>query len=421
MQWFDLYKDDVLKTIIKRTLDSNRNMLAAAARIDASRSQTAAIKANLYPQLNYAAQGGAASAGSEAAKVAGVALPGSIQGGYIGAFGQLNWELDLWGKVRRQTRSAYAQFLANVDIRNGLEVSLVGEAATQYFILRDLDNRLAIAKQTVASRQERLRIITERFDKGYVSELDKLMAIEQLTLATTQVPTLQRQIIQTENALRLLMAMGPGTIDRGLSNFEQSLSPTIPVGLPSELLERRPDIRSAEESLQAQFEQIGVAQANRFPSISLTGLLGFASPQLSTLVSSNGLVSTGFGTVLGPIFNFNQNKRLVEVQQKKTQEIYYQYQQTVLSAFGDVDNALAQYKTLVEEYTQLEIQVEAAQKALALSSARYDAGYTSYLEVTILENDLFNAQLQQSVTLQQKLNAIVGLYKALGGGWDLTP
>jgi multidrug efflux system outer membrane protein len=300
-------------------------------------------------------------------------------------------------------------------------VSLVAEAASQYFILRDLDNRLAIANQTVTVRQERLRIISERFNKGYVSELDKLMSIQQLTNATVQVPVLKRQIIQTENALRLLMAQGPGPVNRGATNFDQSLTPDIPVGLPSQLLERRPDIRAAESSLQSQFELIGMAQANRFPSISLTGLLGLASPELSTFISGSSLIGGGFGTLFGPIFHFGQNKRLVEVQKAKTQEVFYHYEQTVLSAFGDVDNALAQYKALVEEYAQLQIQVEAATKALTLSTARYDAGYTSYLEVSILENNLLNSQLQLSITLQEKLNAIVGLYKALGGGWDVPP
>ncbi|MFI5156987.1 MAG: TolC family protein [Chitinophagales bacterium] len=213
--------------------------------------------------------------------------------------------------------------------------------------------------------------------------------------------------------------MGPGKIPRGSSNFEQSLSPDIPVGLPSQLLERRPDIIEREYDLQGQFERIGVAQAALFPTLSLTGLLGFASPQLSTMISSQGFVANGFASLAGPIFNFNKNKREVDIAKSRTQELYYVYQQTVLKAFSEVDNALASYRGFNEENLQRRIQVSAAAHALALSQARYDNGFTSYLEVLTQQNSLFDAQLLESLTLQQKLNSIVALYRALGGGWNM--
>jgi len=174
---------------------------------------------------------------------------------------------------------------------------------------------------------------------------------------------------------------------------------------------------AAEKTLQSQFEQIGVAQANRFPTFSLTGVLGFASPELSTFLSSSGLVANGFGSLTGPIFHFNQRKNQVEVQKKQADQAYFQYQQTVLAAFGDVDNALASYKTFSEKYEQRRMQADAVAKALNLSMARYNFGYTSYLEVIIMENNLFDAQFQESQALEGKLNSIVQLYKALGGGW----
>jgi len=412
MTWFDLYKDTALQTMIKTTLDSNRDLLTAAARIEEARYQTAVIKANLYPRLDYSAEAGGGKAGSEAQKVG-----GGVQGGFFNAFGVLNWELDLWGKVRHATRSALAQYYSTVQSRNALQVSLVGEVASDYFLLRDLDNRLAIAQQTVQSRHQYTGIITERFNKGYVAEIDKLQAIQQEAIAAATIPAIQRQIVQTENAIRLLMGMGPGTVSRGYTNYDQTLSSQIPVGLPSQLLQRRPDIMAAEKSLEAQFEQIGVAQANRFPAISLTGLLGFASPELSSFISNKGFVANGFGSITGPIFNFNQKKNQVEVQRKQFDQIYYQYQQTVLSAFGDVDNSLTFYKTFSEEYVQRKIEVDAATKALQLSTARYDNGYTSYLEVIIMQNNLFDAQFQESEALQGKLNSIVLLFKSLGGGW----
>jgi multidrug efflux system outer membrane protein len=190
------------------------------------------------------------------------------------------------------------------------------------------------------------------------------------------------------------------------------------VGLPSQLLERRPDIRAAEKLLNAQFEKIGVAQANRFPTLSLTAVLGFASPQLSSFISGKGFVANGFGGLTGPIFNFRQNKNQIEVEKQRTRQAQLQYEQTVLAAFRDVDNALNNYRTFNEEYEQRNNQVKAATKSLELHRARYDNGYTSYLEVTVQETNLFDALFQQSITLQGKLNAIVQLYKALGGGWD---
>ena len=174
---------------------------------------------------------------------------------------------------------------------------------------------------------------------------------------------------------------------------------------------------AAEKSLEAQFEQVGVAQANRFPTISLTGILGFASPELSSFINSKGFVANGFGDIFGPIFNFGQRKNAVEVERKRTDQAYYQYQQTVLAAFGDVDNALTFYRTYSDEYSQRSAQVAVAQKALVLSNARYDNGYTSYIEVIQMQDNLFDAQIQESQALQGKLNAIVRLYKSLGGGW----
>lgn len=412
-KWFELYQDTALQTIIRTTLDSNRDLLAAAARIEEARVQSAIIKANLYPQLNYAVSAGGGQAGANAQKVA-----AGIDGGAFNIFGVLDWELDVWGKLRHNSRSAVAVFLSEVSNRNALLASLVAEAATQYFLLRDLDNRLSIAEQTLVNRKENTRIISDRFDKGYVAEIDKLQALQQEYTVAATIPSLQRQIVVVENSIRLLMGMGPGDVPRGNTNFEQSVSPDIPVGIPSLLLERRPDIMAAEKSMQADFEQVGVAQANRLPSISLTGLLGFASPQLSSFIGSSGFVANGFADLTGPIFNFGQRKNAVVAQRQRLEQSYRQYQKTVLAAFGDVDNALTFYRTFSEEYNQRRLQVEAAQKALILANARYNNGYTSYVEVIMMQDNLFDAQFQESQALRGRLNAVVSLYKALGGGWQ---
>jgi len=412
VKWFELFKDTALQTIIKTTLDSNRNLLIASSRVLEAQAQFDIIHLNQMPSFNYQLQAGGGTAGTDALKVA-----GGLNSAAFKASGVMNWEIDLWGKLRGATASARAQMLATIENTNALKVSLVADAASLYFLLRDLDNRLLIAQRTVASRKENTKIITERYSKGYISELDRFQAVQQEAQAEALVPNIKRQIWQTENALNLLMARSYGIIPRGSTNFNQILPPAIPVGLPSQLLERRPDIRSSQKLLEPQFEKIGVAIASRYPSFSLTGLLGFASPRLSSLVS-NGFVANGFGGLVGPIFQFGQNKRRVDVERIRTQQSQLVYEQTILASFTDVNNALIATKTFEEEYAKRKIQVDAGTKALELSQARYDYGYTSYLEVLIQENNLFDAELQESVLMQQKLNSIVSLYRALGGGWN---
>lgn len=413
IKWFELYQDTVLQRLIRSTIDSNRNLMTAAYRIEESREIAGIVKANLYPSFGYQLSAGGGQAGQEAQKVA-----GGIDKGAIQAYGTLNWEIDLWGKIRHANIAAYNQYLGDIENRNALLVSLVAEVSQLYFLLRDLDNRLMIAERTLESRKEGTRIITERFNKGYVSEVDKLQAEQQEALAAVTIPNFKRQIITVENALRVLMGMGPGPVSRGQTLYQQTVSPDIPEGLPSQLLERRPDIREAERRLESQFNYIGVAKANLYPSLSLTGLLGFASPQLSTLLGSGGFVANGFAGLVGPIFEFNRNKRRIRVEEYRTRQLMYQYEQTVLNAFADVDNALAQYRTYDQEHKIRQAQVLAARKALELTQAKYDFGYSSYYEVLIQQNYLFDAELAESTTLQQKINAIVFLYKSLGGGWQ---
>ena len=414
VKWFDLFHDTVLQQMIHITLLNNRDLLTATARIDEARYNVGIARANIYPAFNYGATGGGGKAGSEAEKVA-----AGYNSGYLNAGVQLNWELDLWGRLRRAKHASQQQFLAEVDNRNAILTSLVAQVATTYFLLLDLDNQLHISQNTLDSRKERTKINTARFQKGYNSEIDMLQAQQQEAVAAASAADLQRQIIVAENSLRLLMGMNPGHVTRGDSLYRQLLPPDIPTGLPSQLLQRRPDIRAAEEALQAQFEQIGIAQANLYPTFSLTGVLGFASPQLSTLIGSNGFVANGFAGVAGPIFQFNKNRLLVGAAKERTKQVTFQYEQTVLVAMGEVDNALADARNLAIEHNFLHQQVEASERALQLTAARYDYGYSSYTEVLIEENFLFDAQLQESSVYQQRLAAIVNLYRALGGGWDV--
>lgn len=412
VKWFELFQDTALQTIIKTTLANNKDLATAASRVDEARFQLDVIRVNTLPSFGYQVQTGGGKAESSALQVA-----GGFNTGVDKALGLLNWEIDLWGRLRRTTEAARAQFLAQQSVQNALKVSLIAEAASAYFLLCDLDNRLSIANRTLAARKETTKIITERFEKGYVAELDRLQALQQEAIAAALVPSINRQIVQVENALNVLMARMPQSVTRGQTLFAQSILPGIPVGLPSQLLERRPDIIAAEQSLKAQFQRIGIAKASMFPTLSLTGVLGFASPQLSSLLST-GFVANGFAGIAGPIFQFSQNKNRVLVEQKRTEQAQLQYEQTVIKAFADVNNALMQNSTFAEEFARKKEQADAATKAFTLSKARYDYGYTSYLEVLIQENSLFDAELQVSALYQQRLNAMVSLYKSLGGGWE---
>ena len=413
ISWFDVYNDTVLQRFIRTTIDSNRNLMLAAYRIEESREQAGIVKANLYPAFGYQLQAGGGQAGIDARKIG-----AGVDGGALRALGTINWEIDVWGRLRSINQAAYNNFLADVESRNAAIVSLVAEVASQYFLLRDLDNRLAVAKRTLEVRKESTRIIAERFNKGYVAEVDKLQAEQQEALAAAAIPAFERQIIVVQNAIRTLMGLPPGPLERGMSLYAQNVSPDIPAGIPSQLLQRRPDIREAERRLEAQFNNIGVAKANLYPQFSLTALLGFASPQLSSFVSGSGFVANGFANLVGPIFQFGQNKRRIKIEEYRTKQVMYSYEQTVLRAFAEVDNALAQYRTYNEELQVRQNLTKAAKKSLELTRAKYDYGYSSYYEVLIQENYLFDAELAESVTLQQRINALVQLYKALGGGWQ---
>jgi multidrug efflux system outer membrane protein len=412
LKWFEVYKDEALNQLIQNALDSNRSLMTAIANVEEARFSVSMVKADLLPQFNYGLSARASNFGS--GTPLGVASNNPTNyNAHVG----MNWEIDLFGKIRSSKLSAVNQYMATDEIRKNVQVSLIAEVASNYFLLRDLDNRLMIAQRTLESRKELFRIINERFTKGYISEIDKLQAEQQLAIAEAMIPNIKRQITSVENALKILCGRFGGAINRGKTNYEQLLPPTIPVGLPSELLERRPDIKAAEFTVAAQYNRIGIAQANRFPSLSLTAALGLVSPQVSNLISTNSLYETGMASLTGPLFQFNKNKNRVEVERKRAEAATRKYEEAVIRAFAEVENSLNQIKNLDEEYAAYKKQVAITEKAYALSKLRYTTGYTSYLEVLNQESSLLQAEMQESATLQLRHNAIVNLYKALGGGW----
>jgi multidrug efflux system outer membrane protein len=287
-----------------------------------------------------------------------------------------------------------------------------------YFQLRDFDNRLEIARNTVTSRQEYYGKMKARFDGGDISELDLLQSEQQLRDAQASVPNFERQVAFTEHALNVLLGQRTLSIPRGLNNVEQPLAPVIPSGLPSTLLEQRPDIRMAEYNYITEVERVGIAQAMRFPTLSLTGYAGALSSDLSVLTEPGASTYNITARLMGPIFNFGKNVRRVEAQKKVAEQSMYKYVNTYLTALADVENSLVAIQTFQTEYSARQQQAEAARKALDLSRARYDNGFTSYLEVLIAENNYFGASLTTSSVRAQQLTSSVTLYRSLGGGWD---
>jgi multidrug efflux system outer membrane protein len=410
--WWTLFDDPVLDALIQKALSNNPDMLIAASRIVEARLALGNVKANLLPSLSYNVNAAVSDVGLNAQRV-GASIDGNVFKGY----GMLHWEIDLWGKIRRSKKAALAEFLAQEENRNALQISLIAQVSALYFSLRDFDARLAIAEQTYKNRKESAAIIAERFEKGYVSEVDKLQAELQEASAEVMIPIFTRAIAQTENAINILCGAFPDAVERGKDNSAYISAPSIPVGLPSQLLQRRPDIRASEAALHAQFERIGVAQASMYPNLSLTGLLGLATPDLNTILKNESFYASGIGGLTGPLFMFGQNRRRVNIERSRTEAAMQNYQKTVLNAFREVNDALTAYHTYKQEHEIRLKQSEAARKALQLSYALYDHGYSSYLEVMIQENNLFDAELQASTTLQQQLSAYIQLYKALGVGF----
>ena len=412
LNWWELFGDEHLNSLVKIALEQNKDMAIAVSRIEEARAALGFVRSDQYPQFDVSA---GASRGNS---IPGTSVSTPINNNFVLA-GNLSFELDLWGKLRRSTEAAQAELLATVDASNSVRITLIADVASAYLLLLDLDTRVAIAARTLDTRNESLAIIQARFDRGTVALIDVNQAQIEKYDAEAQLAALQRENVQVENLLSILLGQNPSAIEREQRDI-YSLAPLkIPAGLPSELLERRPDVRVAEQQLAAQTARIGVAEAIRFPSLSLTGTLGLASDELSGFFSSdnqNWGLSAG---LIAPVFNAGRNKRRVEVEIARTVQALLNYEQTVLQALREVEDSLVGVDTYQQEVLARENQEKAAASAAMLSRARYDGGVTSYLEVLESERSLFRAELLASSTHREQLVSYVTLYKALGGGWTL--
>ncbi len=412
LPWWSIFGDPVLQNLIRSALAENRDVRIAAARVDEAAAALGFTRADQFPAFGYEASAGRARSSD---RIDGV--PGGTGTEYRAA-GTLYWEIDIWGRVRRATESARAELLATEASQRGVTITLVAGVAQLYFALRDLDAQLAIAQRTLEGRKASTELISTRFRGGIVSELDVHQAEIEEASAAAAVPAFEREIVRVESALNVLLGRPPGAIPRGEPLDPARLPDAVPPGLPAGLLARRPDLVEAEQLAHAQMARVGIAQALRLPTLSLTAAGGLASSSIDDFSDSEAKFWSVGGNLVGPLFEFGKNKRRVEIEQARTEQAVLRYEGAVLNAFGEVETALAGVRSFAAEYDARHRQVEAAFAAARLSRARYDGGVTSYLEVLDIERSLFSAELAESQALQRRYDALVLLYKALGGGWS---
>jgi len=408
LKWWELFEDPVLNEMVTRTLANNRDLQIAVSRIAEARAVLGFTEVDGYPRIDFdaGARTGNYSGGSRSTDTNSTV--------YIAP--ALSWEIDFWGKFNRSTEAAQAELLASQYGLDTIQLALIAQVVSAYYQLLDFHQREAIARETLQSRLQSLDIIQQRFDQGTVPEIDLNQAQIQKEIAAGAIPVYQRSIAKMENGLSILIGQLPATIRTGTPLDRQPVPPDIPARLPADLLTRRPDIAQALHQLHAQTARIGVAQALRFPAFSLTGVLGLASSELSSITSEGEVWSLG-GGLLGPLVDFGQNRRRVEIEEERTRQLLLQYENTVLTAFREVEDGLKEVETYRAQMAAVDNKLKAARNANELSKERYDQGITSYLEVLDTERTLFSVAIEASELKQQYLNAYVRLYKALGGGW----
>jgi len=410
-KWWEVFQDQQLQQLIRTALQQNYDVRIAAARVLEAQAQLGITRSNQYPSVNVN------GTGSSSRNPATGPIP-SYEYNYGRVTANAAWQLDFWGMYRRATEAARAQVLASDWARQEVNATLVANVATAYFQLRELDLELDITKRAVASRDESLQLTQTLEEHGINSILDVRQAEQLVYTATGQIADQERRIEQQENLLSILMGNNPAGVPRGTELTAQVHAPEVPAGLPSSLLERRPDIRRAEQLMVAANAQIGVARAAYFPQISLTAAPGFQSASLTNLFSGPSGLWTFSGSITQPIFTAGKTRSGVRLAEAQQQEASLVYQQTIQGAFRGVSDALVGYRKDQEFRAQQELLAHSAQDAAQLSGQRYKSGTTSYLEVLTNETNYFSAELGLAQARLNELLALVQIYQALGGGWQ---
>lgn len=411
LSWWEIYDDAALSSLIEAALEQNQDLAVAMARMQESDYLVTFTRAEQFPFLDIF---GGAGRGRQSKEI----NPSANTNNNFSFGASLSFEIDLWRKYARATEASRADLLSTEAAYRNVTISLIADVASTYLLLRDLDSRLDISVRTEQGRRDRLRIIRARFEKGTEPELDVNQAEVQLAIAEASVARFERRVAQTEHALRVLLGRYSGPIPRGAPIGLGTWPLEVPAGLPSELLQRRPDIVDAEQRLVAETARIGVAQAMRFPALSLTAEVSAVAEGLTDFNSTDAGEWNILAGILQPLFNSGQLKAQMKAQRAVAEQAQHRYIAILQNAFREVEDSLVGITTLRREREARRRQVIAARNATRLSQARYDGGVVDYLEVLDSERSLFNAELAESSTRREALTAFVTLYKALGGGWS---
>ncbi len=411
LPWWELLRDEQLQQLIRIALAENKDLQRAVATVEEFQARALIAKSDYLPGLT--ASGNAPSFGRKTIFL----FPGFANPFNYYLQGTLSWELDIWGRIRRSNEAARADLLSKEENRRAVVLQLVSGVGEAYFNLLQFDTQLDIAKRTLQSWEESVRIAQARLKQGMTSRLDTDQFEAERANAAARAAELERQMVQAENQLSVLLGRRPQAIPRGKPLYEQLVPPAVPAGLPSGLLQRRPDLLQAEQQLVAATARIGMAKADRFPKISLTGLLGVASPQLSKLFTDPASYAVAGAGLAGPLLNGQVLGFQQEAAEAQAKQAVAQYEQTVLTAFREVDDALVAVRTARAQNEAQQAQVNALQSALRLAELRYKGGLANYLDVLVSRRNLFEAELAMTGSRRLHLVSVVQLYKALGGGW----
>ncbi len=412
LPWWDLLQDEELRRLIRVALAENKDLKRAVASVEDFQARM------LIAKMDFAPKADLTSNAPLFGRKANFLFPGFPNPFNYYIQGNLSWELDIWGRIRRSNEAARGDLLSREEARRAVVLQLVSGVAEAYFDLLQFDMQLEVARRTLKSWEESVRIAEARLREGMISKIDADQFAAERANAAARAAELSRQMVQKENQLSVLLGHVPGQIPRGRSLTDQVMPPEVPAGLPSELLQRRPDLVQAEQELAAATARVGIAKADRFPKLSITGILGVASPQLSRLVANETAFGVAGPGLAGPLLNAQILGFQQDAAEAQSREALARYEQALLVAFREVEDALVAVRTVREQRSAQVEQVDALRSALRLANLRYKGGLANYLDVLVAQRNLFEAELALTSTHRLQLVSVVQLYKALGGGWS---
>ena len=416
LPWWELFRDPVLQDLTRESLQQNFDLRIAVARVEQARAQVGITRSFLFPQINFNANGTVQQVSRASEPPQSLGNDRTFRNLLLG-FG-LAWEIDVFGRIQRETEAATAVYFATEQARRGVLITLVADVAQSYFILRELDLELEIARRTLRINDETVEFYRRRLDGGVSNRLEFDQSIANRSRTASTIPDLERQIAIQENQINLLLGRNPGPIPRGAVLTDQYYPPSIPAGLPAALIERRPDVKAAEELLVAANADIGAAKALFFPNFSLTSSLGSLTRDLSNVLDKRAAIWSAAGGMLQPVFQGWRIFYNYEASKFRFDQALAEYERAAQNGFREVADALVTVEKLRDVRAELEISVQALSNAARLSRLRYDTGLANYLEILIADQQLFDQELLLARTRGAQLNGVVQLYRALGGGWQ---